>query len=87
MAGDRDDQTEQATEKNIPIRRLAGAAGRGFYFQATDKAPAPGEYKVMTQGAIVLADLIVTFTALTNEGQGEIVAAALAMLTSAEHRR
>lgn len=87
VQGGADKAAEQAIEKNIPIRNLVGAAGRGFYFQATDKAPAPGEYKIMTQGAIVLADLIVTFTALTNDGQGEIVAAALAMVASAKHRR
>ena len=78
---------EQAIEKNIKIRSLAGGAGPGFYFQATDKAPAPGEYRFMTQGAMVLGDLVVTFTALTNDGEADIVAAALAMVASAKHRR
>ena len=77
----------QAVEKNVPIKNLPGDAGSGFYFQATDKAPKSGEYKFMTQGAIVLDQLIVTFTALTNDGQREIVVEALAMVVSAQHRR
>ena len=75
----------EAVEKTIEVRELQGAAARGYYFSATDRAPGPGEYKCMTQGMMRVGSLLVTFTILTNDGQGTIVADALAMLRSARH--
>ncbi|HEY7676568.1 MAG TPA: hypothetical protein VIG69_05830, partial [Candidatus Methylomirabilis sp.] len=69
----------------IEVRELQGVAARGYYFSATDRAPKPGEYKFMTQGMLRVGSLLVTFTILTNDGQGNIVADALAMLRSARH--
>ena len=76
----------QAVEKNIEIRRLQAENGVGFYFSATDRVQAPGEYRFMTQGALQVGDLVIWFTILTNEAQESVVSHAFAMLQSAVHR-
>jgi len=77
----------QAVEHVIAIRELRGTSGAGYYFSATDKAPKPGEYKVMTQGIFGVGNLIAAFTVLTNEGQQPIVDDALTMIKGAVHTR
>jgi hypothetical protein len=77
----------QALETNIRVLEFAGAAGPGYYFSATDRAPKPGEYKFMTQGIVKVSELVVTFTILTNDGQEEVAREALAMIKSAIHVR
>lgn len=69
-----------AVERDLPIRALAGSSGKGFYFSATDRNPEPGGYRYLTQGAIVIDDLTVTFTILTNSGSGDAVTDALQMI-------
>jgi hypothetical protein len=75
----------QIVEREVPLREFAGAQARGTYFSVTDRAPKPdpGEYKYMTQGMLVLDELRVTFTILTNDGQAQVVAQALEMLRGA----
>lgn len=73
----------QSVEKTLAIREVPGASGRGYYFLATDRAPAPGEWKFMTQGALGVGGALVVFTILTNDGQDEIAAAALEMVRRA----
>jgi hypothetical protein len=75
----------QAVERKLEVRPLKGTSGSGHYFFATDKAPAPGEHKYMTQGALTVGELLVTFTILTNPGQTDIAKQALDMLTTARH--
>ena len=75
----------QAVEKTIEVKELSGSSSLGYYFSATDRAPAPGEYKYLTQGMIRVGGLVVTFTILTNDGQAAIVADAVAMIGSASH--
>jgi hypothetical protein len=53
-------------------------------FSATDRAPEPGGYLYMTQGAAAVGDLLVPFTILTNAGQKETVRGALKMIAAAE---
>lgn len=77
----------QAVEHVIAIRELRGTSGAGYYFSATDKAPKPGEYKVMTQGTFGVGNLIVAFTVLTNDGQQAIVDDALTMIKGAVHTK
>jgi len=73
----------QAVEREIAVRDLSGPEAFGAYFSVTDRAPKPGEYKYMTQGMLGLADLRVTFTVLTNDGQERVVPQALDMLKGA----
>jgi len=77
----------QAVEHVIAIRELRGTSGAGYYFSATDKAPKPGEYKLMTQGIFGVGNLIAAFTVLTNEGQQPIVDDALTMIKGPVHTK
>lgn len=79
------DASKQAVERNLPVVELKGGAGAGFYFFATDRAPAPGEYKYLTQGAMAVGDLVVTFTVLSNDAESAEAKAALEMLRGARH--
>ncbi len=76
----------QAVEQSLPIKEFAGADGRGFCFFATDRAPAPGEFKYLTQGAIRLGKIALVFTVLTNDGQDTVIKQVFEMLRTAEHR-
>jgi hypothetical protein len=79
-----DEIAKQSVEKTIEVKPLKGSANIGYYFAATDRAPKPGEFKFLNQGIVVVEDLLVTFTILTNDGQDAVVTAALSMLSGAE---
>lgn len=70
-------------EKDIPILALPGGSGPGYYFSATDKNPGPNEYKYLTQGAIAVDDLLLTFTVLTKEKRSPMINRAFEILRSA----
>jgi hypothetical protein len=74
-----------AAEKKLKIIELQGSAGRGYYFSATDKAPEPGNPKFLTQGILLVGELAVAFSILTNDDTREVESAALTMLKSAIH--
>jgi hypothetical protein len=76
---------QQSVESQLPLKDLKGHAVAGYYFSATDRAPEPGGYKHLTQGALVLGDLLVTFTALTNDGSEDATREALAALAGATY--
>jgi len=73
----------QAVENTLPLVEFAGASGSGYYFSATDKAPAAGDYKYLTEGMLQVEDLTVAFTILANEGEQQVRAAALDMVKTA----
>lgn len=61
-----------ASEREIPLQRLAGAGVRGFWFAATDrtlegKEPGPEEWRHVVQGAAEVGALVLAFTLLDNE--------------------
>ncbi|HEX7220323.1 MAG TPA: hypothetical protein VF280_14020 [Burkholderiales bacterium] len=74
-----------ATEQYLPVEPLAGAPGPGYYFSATDREPKPGEFKYLTQGMLLVGDVVVGFSILTNDAQEKVRDQALAMLKSASH--
>jgi hypothetical protein len=78
-----DEAKRDAVENTLPLVEFAGASGSGYYFSATDKAPAPGDFKYLTEGMLQVEDLTVAFTILANEGQQDITTAALDMVKSA----
>jgi len=82
-----DQMKTQTVEKELPVIELKGAGGPGYYFSATDKAPAPGEFKYLTQGMLLVGELAVTFSILTNDGQEKVRDDALAMLKNAAQKR
>ena len=81
-----DEVAQQAVEKTIEVKVLKGSTNIGYYFAATDRAPKPGEFKFLNQGIVVVEDLLVSFTILTNDGQDAVVRAGLSMLSRAEKR-
>jgi hypothetical protein len=72
-----------AAEPRLDLRELEGASGVGYYFQATLKEPPADEWPNLTRGAIVVGDLLVTFTILAAEPGAPAVERALRMLKSA----
>jgi len=76
----------QSVEKSLPLLTLTGPSGSGYYFVATDRAPALGEWKYLTQGIIRVDDIVLVFSILTNDGQEATVKAALEMLRNAVHK-
>lgn len=76
----------QAVEKELTVRELKGANGHGYYVKATDKAPAPGEWKILTQGMMKVGDVVLAFTILTNDGQEAVAKSALEMVREAAYR-
>jgi hypothetical protein len=69
-----------AVEKALPLQELVGPNSHGYYFSATDRAPAPGEWKYLTQGATRVGAIALTFTILTNDGQEADAKAALELI-------
>ena len=82
-----DQMKTQSVERELPVVEFKGASGPGYYFSATDKAPAPEEFKYLTQGMLLVGELAVTFSVLTNDGQEKVKDDALAMLRSAAQKR
>lgn len=70
----------QSVEKSLQLHELVGPKSRGSYFFATDRAPAPGEWKYLTQGATRVGAIVLTFTILTNDGQEADAKAALELI-------
>jgi len=77
---------KEAVEKTLDVKELKGDSVRGFYFSATDKTPKPDSYRHVTQGIYRVGSLMVTFSVLTNDGQGAVVERALAMLRKSLHK-
>lgn len=77
----------QAIERNIEVKKLKGASGQGYYFSATDRAPAPGEYKYMTQGMFRIDDLAITFTILTQDKQDTTLTRTFDMISKAKRSK
>jgi hypothetical protein len=85
VQGAADRAKSRAVETTINLRELVGASGGGYYFSATDRAPNPGEFKYMTQGALRVGEIALMFTVLTNDGAESVFPESLAMLRSAKH--
>jgi hypothetical protein len=73
-------------QKAVAVRNISGPSTRGYYFYATDKTPAAGEWKYVRQGTIATGDIVLTFTILTNDGQEANAKTALDMIRHASHQ-
>ena len=74
-----------AIEQYLAVEPLTGAPGPGYFFSATDREPKPNEFKHLTQGMLLVGDVVVAFSILTNDAQEKVRDQALAMLKSASH--
>ncbi len=75
----------QAVEKNIALKEIRGASATGYYFTATDKTPAPGEFRLMTQAGLGIDELVILVTVLTDDKSGAVLSQALEMIKSSKH--
>ena len=73
----------QAVEQSLPLHQFAGVGTSGYYFSATDREPEPNGYKYLTQGALALNELCITFTILVNGEPQKPTERALEMLRTA----
>ena len=56
-----------SVERDLKIQKFDRGEVKGNYFTLTDRAPKPGEYKLMTEGAVVSDRVFLIFTLLYNE--------------------
>jgi hypothetical protein len=72
----------ESVEGRLDLVRVGG--GRpGYYFTATDRAPAPGDFKYLTQGAVRVGTLVCTFTILTGDDKTPVKNQVLTLLDQA----
>ena len=70
-------------EPAVAVHTLSGPSANGYYFYATDKAPAASGWKYLEQGTVKTGDIVLTFTVLSNS-QAE-AKTALDMIRHASH--
>lgn len=70
-------------EPAVAVHTLIGPSANGYYFYATDKAPAASGWKYLEQGTVKTGDIVLTFTVLSNS-QAE-AKTALDMIRHASH--
>lgn len=73
----------QVMESTITLKEIKGTSGAGYYFNVTDRAPKPEEFKFMTQGVLRVGELLLAFTILSNDGAEAAVSNTLKMLREA----
>lgn len=67
VASTAEEPLQHAVEKTAELKELRGTDTMGFYYSLTDRAPAPGDYKYVSQGVFVTGDLHTAFTILYRE--------------------
>lgn len=72
-----------AVEPKLVIQELTG--GKGYYFSLTDKEMKPQQYRYITQGMLILDELQIAFTILTNAPNPAGSKPFLQMLQNASH--
>jgi len=83
LVGDYAKQVAGSTiEKKIDLKELTGT-NTIYYFNATHKDTKSGANKYMTQGAVRVGTLVVTFTLLTKEKDPALARQAMALLQTA----
>ena len=72
-----------AAGEKISIKPLGGKQA-GYYFSVTGKAPKPGEYPYMTQGATRIGNFLATFSVFTRDLRKSVVTDTLKLLRGAK---
>ena len=71
-----------AVESKVRLEELRAGDVVGYYFTLTDRAPKPGEFKYMIEGARGFPQMLVMFTILTHDRQSEVCREALSMIAA-----
>ena len=74
-----------AVEKTLSLQELRGTQSVGTYYSLTDRKPAPGEFKGLTQGSFLTGELLSAFTILSDNPSSSDVRQLLKMLSEATH--
>jgi len=82
-----DELLPQAVEKTVATQELRGAQSLGSYYSLTDRNPAPGEYKYLTQGSFLTGELLSAFTILSRMPAAPEVGQALRMFGDAKYAK
>jgi len=75
----------QAVEKTLTLQELRGTQSVGTYYSLTDRKPAPGEFKGLTQGSFLTGELLSAFTILSDNPGSSEVRQLLRMFSEATH--
>jgi hypothetical protein len=75
----------QTVELEIPVREFQGSRNTVYWFVATNRAPEPGAYEAMVQGATIVGELFVGFTLLYHPGDQVETDQVLKALGDARH--
>ena len=74
-------------EHELTLKPLGDPGARGFYFQATDKAPQPAEYEYIVRVGLGVGDLLLSATIFSHHKDSEPVTEALKSLKGARQLR
>jgi hypothetical protein len=77
----------QAVEKTLNLQELRGAQSVGTYYSLTERKPAHGEFKGLTQGSFLTGELLSAFTILSDNPSASEVRQLLKMFSEATHVR
>lgn len=77
---------EYSKEEELKLIPLNGSQGEGYYFILSDKAPGPGEYEYLMQGALSVGEILVVFSLFTQEPDSPYQNNTLKMLRDALHK-
>ena len=77
---------ESSAETELVLNSITGTEGHGYYFNLSDKAVKPGEYKYLTQGALNVRELLLVFSLFTYEPDIQLQNIALEMMQTATHK-
>ena len=75
----------QAVEKTLTLQELRGTQSIGTYYSLTDRKPAPGDHKGLTQGSFLTGELLSAFTILSDNPDSSEVRQLLKMFSEATH--
>jgi hypothetical protein len=78
-------QLDQAVETEITLKEIKGPRAQGYVFTITDRAPAKGEWKYLTAGAVGVGRLRLSFTILSNSLDSGDLDQALRMIEQSRH--
>lgn len=70
-------------DQKLVIEPFSGAATPGYFFNLEDRDAPAEEFRFVTQGALVVGDVVLTFTLLTHERASGAYDAAFALLRGA----
>jgi hypothetical protein len=75
----------QAVEKTLTLQELRGTQSVGTYYSLTDRKPAPGDFKGLTQGSFLTGELLSAFTIHSDNPSSSDVKQLLRMLADATY--